>query len=716
MFFPLIAIGFASIIVQILLLRELVTVFNGNELTYGISLMIWLAATGLGGYAAGRLIKRFKDAPKTLIYTQLAVSLLVPAEIYFARISKILFNIPSGSIPDMKSIFIISLLSMAPACLLFGSLFTLGSKALLDISDMYIAESLGAVIGGVVFSFILIYFFDPFQIAGIIGAVLSISSIYTYKNFIQPNTKPKTARLVIFALVLAINFMFIHPYGVKLDHYSAKAQFGGLNLVRSVDSIYGRISVIEDKGSYSYFEGGDLVFSTASVPENEEIAHLSFLESGGARNVLLIGGGPALIPEILKHRIRKLDYVEFDPKLAQLSGGKYPAIVTDGRFFIKTTKELYDLIIVNLGDPINASTGRFYTVEFMKECGKKLGHGGVLALRISGSADFMGKETRALNSSIYKTLNLVFPEVTIIPGAYIYYFSSNSNGILTDDAEELVKRWESQNVRAKYFNSLSIPHLVTPDRLNYVKKAVKYDAATKISSDLHPISYLYSILVWLSYFPGLMNIPMQKALAVKPGSLMLWLFVLAVIFKFAGYRIKAIKDSSVPAVVALIGFTAMSLQLLTIYSFESIYGYIYFKIGLLTAVFMGGLAAGSFLVNSKFKRAKIGPIIALLLTATAAFALYLNAAPALDYRLSEYMIPVFSFIFAALAGAVFPAAVRDYGSNSIENKAGVLYGSDLLGGAASAILTSVLFMPVFGIMGTIAVPVSLCLASLILLL
>ena len=66
MFFTLIAVGFASIIVQILLLRELVTVFNGNELTYGISLMIWLAATGLGSYITGKMIKRSKDPLKTL--------------------------------------------------------------------------------------------------------------------------------------------------------------------------------------------------------------------------------------------------------------------------------------------------------------------------------------------------------------------------------------------------------------------------------------------------------------------------------------------------------------------------------------------------------------------------------------------------------------------------------------------------------------------------
>jgi spermidine synthase len=580
---------------------------------------------------------------------------------------------------------------------------------------MYIVESAGSVLGGVVFSFILIYLFDPFQIAGISGALLSMSAIYIYKNYIKPNTRPETSRLVIFSLILALNLIVIYPYGAKLDMMTARAQFGGLNLVRSVDSIYGRISVIEDKGAYSYFEGGALVFSTALVPENEETAHLAFLESRNPQKVLLIGGGPALIPEIIKHRIRKLDYVEFDPKLARLSGSVFPVTVTDGRYFIRHTSERYDLILINLGDPSNAATGRFYTLEFMEQCRNKLAPGGVLAMKLSGSADFMRKETRTLNASIFKTLNLVFPEVMVIPGSYNYYFATDKRDILTDDANILVKRWKEKKIRTIYFNELSIPHIVSPDRLSYVKKAVRYDDKTLVNSDLHPISYLYSIQIWLSYFPGLANIPIQAILAVKLRALILWLFALAAIFKAASFRVKAVKDASIPVVVTLIGFTAMILQLLTIYSFEAIYGYIYYMIGLLIAAFMGGLAAGSCLSNIKFRQVKMYQTVALLFLLTAAFALYLHSINEIDLGLSKYLIPLFSFSFAALVGAFFPAAVRDCRSRNLENKAGVLYGCDLLGGAFSAVLTSLLFMPVFGIIGTISIPLCLCLISLVLL-
>jgi spermidine synthase len=715
MFFPLSAIGFASIIVQILLLRELAAVFNGSELTYGTSLFIWLAATGLGSYICGKIMIKFKDTPSALIYAQLIASLIIPAEIYFARASKILLHIPSGAIPDLYSIFLISIITIAPACLLFGSLFTLGSGALANIGSMYIVESIGAALGGIVFSFALIYFLDPFQIAGVAGAALTFSSLYIYKNFIQKRSKPKIERLAIFALVLAVNLICIYPYGAKLDRYSSQAQFEGSNLIKTVDSIYGRISVIEDKGTYSYFEDGNLAFSTASVPENEEIAGLALIESRKHEKILLIGGGPVIAGTMLRLRdVKSLDYVEMDPKLADVSGGFF-AITDDGRFFIKNTKRRYDLILINLGDPVNMAGGRFFTAEFMRQCAEKLAPRGVLALKLSGSADFMGKETRALNSSIFKTISSVFPYVKVIPGAYIYYYASPSNGVLTDDAAALVRRWQRENVSTRYFNALSIPHLVTKDRLDYVRSAIKFDDKTLISTDLHPVSYLYSILVWLSYFPGRANLLFRSLLTVKLGSLIVWIFALAIIFRLAGLKIKAAKNAGIPVIVALIGFNAMALQLLSIYSFEAIYGYIYFMIGVLFAVFMAGLALGSYFTNSRPKQFGLFQILAGILVSIVVFAIYLKIAPTLDHRISKYMITAFSFLFAFLSGAAFPVAVSVYRSKGLANKTGVLYGCDLLGGAVSAVATSLLFIPVFGIFGTLAVPVSFCLAAMLLI-
>jgi spermidine synthase len=52
---PLAVVGFTSIIAQIVLMRELVATFYGNELLFGLVLMAWLAWVAVGAWGLARL-------------------------------------------------------------------------------------------------------------------------------------------------------------------------------------------------------------------------------------------------------------------------------------------------------------------------------------------------------------------------------------------------------------------------------------------------------------------------------------------------------------------------------------------------------------------------------------------------------------------------------------------------------------------------------------
>ena len=52
------AVGFTSTIAQLVLLRELVATFYGNELLYGLALMAWLAGVAAGARGSARLLDR----------------------------------------------------------------------------------------------------------------------------------------------------------------------------------------------------------------------------------------------------------------------------------------------------------------------------------------------------------------------------------------------------------------------------------------------------------------------------------------------------------------------------------------------------------------------------------------------------------------------------------------------------------------------------------
>ena len=687
--------GAVSVIAQALMLRELAARLNGNELIYGISLTVWLLSGALGSYVGGKLLPRTKNSYGAFAVIELCVALMLPLEILFVRLSGALFNIPTGSIPDILSIALISIIAIFPVTSFLGALFVAGSRISGDIGRMYLIESLGSLFGGLVFTFFLLFTFSPFQISGLLGLAFSCSALYMYKHFIRTQRSSIVRNLVVLAFMLAVSLILIYPFGPKLEVLSNAVAFKGLHLTRTVDSVNGRISVIEDNGTYSYFENGDLLFSSASVADNEELVHLSFLEARRPRTVLLIGGGQGgAIDEIMKHGVRFLDYVEYDPAIARLAKPYAGTRVTDGRFFIKRTKETYDLIIVNLGDPLSASLNRFYTAEFFRECKEKLQPAGVLSVHVSGSKTFMGREQSILNSSILKTLKSVFPSVAVIPGNYFYYFASPSEGVLTRDPQELIRRWRSTRVDTQYFNERTIPYISSSPVLRDADLSLRSVTGAKINSDLEPVSYYYGILMWLSYFPYRLGSLLGSVTGVSLSDIMIGLLVVFIVAKLLQNLLKL---SPVPLIMCLSGFSVMTFQLSVLYAFQSVYGSLYMWIGMLSALFMGGLAAGSYVSNDRLKGLTFWPVISVQLIVVTGFTLYLAQAQHSGAAAPLLFIPVFSVLEAAAAGSLFPVATRLMKEEGIEKKAGVLYAADLIGGAFAALLASVFVVPVLGI-------------------
>ena len=60
-------IGFTAMITQIIMLRELLSVFHGNELIIGIALSNWMLLTGIGAYL-GKFLRMKKHKIKSIIF------------------------------------------------------------------------------------------------------------------------------------------------------------------------------------------------------------------------------------------------------------------------------------------------------------------------------------------------------------------------------------------------------------------------------------------------------------------------------------------------------------------------------------------------------------------------------------------------------------------------------------------------------------------------
>jgi spermidine synthase len=173
--------------------------------------------------------------------------------------------------------------------------------------------------------------------------------------------------------------------------------------------------------------------------------------------------------------------------------------------------------------------------------------------------------------------------------------------------------------------------------------------------------------------------------------------------------------------IATTGFFGMLSYLVLIFSFQVFYGYLYYRIGILISVFMGGIALGSILATRFMERIKNSLVLFIKLEVIiAVFSLVL---PLAINRFGGYMgyaywifVSLF-FVPGLLMGIEFPIASKIYlgEKGRIGNTVGVLYSSDLVGGWFAGILGGILFLPVLGLFSTCILAALFKVSSILLL-
>jgi spermidine synthase len=89
------AAGFGTTIAQILLLRELLVLFHGNEMSTGLALAGWLLWTSVGSALAARFSGRRPPRAHTLAVLLALLALAVPTLVLLVRGARQVFGIPA---------------------------------------------------------------------------------------------------------------------------------------------------------------------------------------------------------------------------------------------------------------------------------------------------------------------------------------------------------------------------------------------------------------------------------------------------------------------------------------------------------------------------------------------------------------------------------------------------------------------------------------------
>jgi len=708
-------LGLTSMVGQIIIIRELIVVFYGNELSLSVILASWLFWTSIGSSLFGRFIDTLKSKERLLSYIQLLTSLALPLNILFIRNIKSVLNISQGELIGFIPMLGSSFLSLSILCMLLGFSFVLISKIAaekdkdpsLAVGRTYLLEGLGASIGGVVYSFFLIKMLGPFENAFIIAAFSLFASLLFNKNILQ----------LIYLTALSIAFLLNWPS--RMEGLTRKAQFRPFELIQTTDSIYGNITVTKTGEEFSFYENGLLLFTSGDLLTSEESSHYAMLQHRAPKNILLIGGGMGgSLKEILKHPVKTVDYVELDPLIIKLSE-KYLApindrrvniINSDGREFVKNSysSKRYDVVILNLPDPYTAMLNRFYSVEFFKEVKRILAPSGIFSFALTSSENYINSEQAYYLASIYNTLKHEFSEIKIFPGDSAIFFATEKSGTLTYDADTLIGRLKNRGINTSFVREYYLPFKLSPMRIKYLEDSIKESGKAKINKDFKPVGYLYHASLWMTIFHG------GQGILSYLEKINLFLFITIVIILFLiTFLMQKLKKSLFKTPVALsiatTGMSEISFQIIVILAFQFLYGYVYCKIGMILTSFMIGLVLGSFFITRYLRHAKDKkPLYLKTQLAICLYPLilplvftYIAARPevAKSMEASFAMLPI---IAGFIGGVQFPLANKICleESKDVGKTTGFLYGLDLFGASIGGILVGLLLVPIIGIVGT----------------
>jgi spermidine synthase len=674
-------LGSTSIVAQVILLREFLTVFNGNELVIGLVMANWMILTGLGAFL-GKFPLRIKKAFPVIISSLLVLSVLPFITAFLINFLKnIVF--PVGAVINVFQIFWASMLLLVPFCLMSGFLFTFISNAFSEVRNqnetgaVYGFESVGSVVGGLLSGLLFIFVFSSIEsllVLAIINGLVVL--LLSFKN-----STGKTVRIPLIVVIPAFAVLFFHP-----EKHIRSFLYPNQEIVVSKDSPHGNIVITRRENLWSVYSNNSLLFDSENFMLNEEAVHFAMLQNPHPAKVLLVSGGlSGQIAELKKYNPELIDYVEdnrwllalMKDTLLKTADESVHIFATDPLRFIRKTSQTYDVAILNLPGPSTLQANRFYTLEFYRLLKRKLSPRAVLSFGIQSPPNYLNQEAVDLNSTLFVTLKKVFQNVVILPGEQNYFLASDSS--LTYNIAEAV---QAKGIENRYVNSYYIDDSLLKSRSETILAAL--NSHSEVNQNLRPVSHGQQLAYWLSQFKG-----------------RYWLFA-----SVAGalFFLVFLRGNAASKAIFLTGFSASGMEILLLFGLQVFFGNIYLLTSFVFAGFMLGLGLGSIFgkyYQEKNHLAKTQLLIGVF-AGIISISLFTKGMANLPEVLVYTLFLLATVLIGGFTGFQFSQASRNRIGNYAEIS-GKTYSYDLLGSALGALAVSIFLVPQLGIFFSVVI-------------
>ncbi|WP_132991942.1 polyamine aminopropyltransferase [Gordonia zhaorongruii] len=287
------------------------------------------------------------------------------------------------------------------------------------VADIFAVDYIGALIGGLLFPFLLLPVFGQLRGALVVGLVNAAAGCFlVFVVFRRSLGRIARAVLGISAVGTVAVLIAGLVYSAQFEVTARQAMFRD-PIIAAERSPYQDIVLTERKtplgADTRLFLNGDLQFS--SVDEyryHESLVHPAM--AGPHQSVLVLGGGDGLaLREILTYPdADEVTLVELDPdmiemgrtepELTALNRGsmndpRAQIVAADAFNWLRENADRFDVIVVDMPDPDESATAKLYSVEFYGLVAAHLADGGRAVVQ-SGSPYFAPKSYWSIESTM----------------------------------------------------------------------------------------------------------------------------------------------------------------------------------------------------------------------------------------------------------------------------------------------------------------------------
>ncbi len=700
--------GAAGTLVQVCMIRELLFFSTGNELLIGAALGVWLFWNCAGALVSSGITPG-RSSVSWFLATAAASALVPPAAC--AVLPAMLSS--GGRIVGAGHGLWAILVTLAPLALLTGGTFPLAYRMIEAEGESgaaaYAADVFGSFAAGVSYTLVLASTLVSWRIGGIAGAIYAAVP-QVWKAEQGPADEgagprfPSYACTAATALCLAVSAAPVER--ALLESFWSRLH-PEQHPVEWFVTPYGEYVIGRNRTLYSLYGDGGYI---CSFPDPEDIlptiSVCLALHPHPGRILLLGAGYNGVGYAAASSCTGGLERVFLDERLDAhtarflcgldhewMKPGKNTVLRYDDprRFLSAANSSRYDIIISMQPPPSNLSTNRMYTEEFFRLARSRLSDGGLLLMALPIPENYLGEDAAAVVCPVVGAAAGIFPEWCIVPGQRTFVALGAADSPLPPEKGAVEKRLEEMrralgkagDYAHLAFASMFLDPWKTKKLRTMVEERLKRYAP---NTDERPVA-VFSHMKLVEAMAGGGGSSVLERLRKSGGPTLWWLaaalpFVLLLVIRWRK------GDAEAVSTVYPAGFSAMLLQMVIMFAYQTVHGALYSSVGALIGTFMLGLGAGAWLVRNRGADRRTAAVLHLC---TMLLAL---AVPALAFEgggASQVFFFLSSFLSGLFTGGRYPLALALSG-----NAVHLVSIYDLGAGMVAAMETTAGMIPLVG--------------------